>query len=471
MKNKKGFAFIETIIIVVVLCSALLLLYSTYSAIISDEKAKIYYDDPAFIYYTNYVKNFLIEYANLDNIKTNYFNNTYIVTIGTGFDKLFYNTSYETSGPSSLETIVREFKINQIILVKTKMFNTCFTGKEDYCEYSLSSLSYNTQKYINSLNDTSSEYLLVVEYAIKYTDDGLEKCTPLIDSNCKTYYASISIDDKSIKSNPNLSYYIKSLYTGVQGENSIYYHDSSLTNGAGDNSYRYAGASSSVNNYVCFGSDEDTCPTENLYRIIGVIDGKVKLIKDSSLKESMQWDSNGANTWSTSSLNTYLNGTYLNTFSEDWQAKIATTTWKVGGISSSDVTASTMYTNEMNSTTSGKDGLTEYSSKVALMYAHDYGFAASPTAWTTTLVNYNGNDSAGTSITTNDWLYLGPYEWLVSRDSSHSGYSYLVFSSGGVSNYGDSVTFSRAVRPVFFLDPTITYLSGTGTSSYPIRIN
>ena len=40
---------------------------------------------------------------------------------------------------------------------------------------------------------------------------------------------------------PTLTEYIKSQYTGTQGENSLYYHNSTLTNGAGDNSYRYAG--------------------------------------------------------------------------------------------------------------------------------------------------------------------------------------------------------------------------------------
>ena len=59
--------------------------------------------------------------------------------------------------------------------------------------------------------------------------------------------------------------YIKSLYTS-QGENGMYYHDSSLANSAEDNSYRYAGAN--PNNYVCFGSDEEVCSSDNLYRII-----------------------------------------------------------------------------------------------------------------------------------------------------------------------------------------------------------
>ena len=59
----------------------------------------------------------------------------------------------------------------------------------------------------------------------------------------------------------------------------IYHHTSSLVNGAGDNSYRYAGASESVNNFVCFGSTTSPCSEDNLYRIIGVFEDKVKLIK------------------------------------------------------------------------------------------------------------------------------------------------------------------------------------------------
>ena len=67
-----------------------------------------------------------------------------------------------------------------------------------------------------------------------------------------------------------LADYVISQYTGTQGDNGIYYHESSLANGAGDNSYRYAGASDSVNNYICLGSDVATCPDANLFRIIGV---------------------------------------------------------------------------------------------------------------------------------------------------------------------------------------------------------
>ena len=74
----------------------------------------------------------------------------------------------------------------------------------------------------------------------------------------KSFNAKLMIQKKADKQ--TLAEYVKSQYTGTQGENSLYYHNSSLANGAGDNSYRYAGASDSVNNYICLGSDAATCP-------------------------------------------------------------------------------------------------------------------------------------------------------------------------------------------------------------------
>ena len=68
-------------------------------------------------------------------------------------------------------------------------------------------------------------------------------------------------------------------------DDTLYHHTSSLANGSGDNSYRYAGAN--PNNYVCFGSDATTCPEDNLYRIIGVFGNQVKLIKATITKSNL----------------------------------------------------------------------------------------------------------------------------------------------------------------------------------------
>ncbi len=206
MRSKKGFAFVETIITVVILSASLLYLYSTYNAIISDEKVRLYYDDPAYIYYTNYVRKFLEEYSDIENVKKNYFNDTYIVTLGTGFDALFNEVEKADNRIYSLEEIVKSFKINQMILVKSEMFDNCYEGTEKYCKSSINNLSYNMQKYVNSLSDTKYDYYLVIEYANKLEDTTEEnknkerdiiKCTPGMDKRCQTYYASVGMYGKT----------------------------------------------------------------------------------------------------------------------------------------------------------------------------------------------------------------------------------------------------------------------------------
>ena len=255
-----------------------------------------------------------------------------------------------------------------------------------------------------------------------------------------------------------LAEYVISQYTGVQGENGIYYHNSSLENGAGDNSYRYAGASNNVNNYICLGSDATTCPDANLFRIIGVFGDQTKVIRAKSVGDQ-KWNTSKANAWSSSSLNTYLNGEYLTNLGT-LADKIATTTWKVGGGSSTylyDV-PTTAYQYEVGSSAS----TTTYEAKIGLMYASDYGFAASSSAWTTKLSSYSSN-------TSKNWLYLGSYEWTISRYSGGTTGAFVVGGSGGVGS--DAVTSSCAARPSFNLESSVKYVSGSGTIENPIRIN
>ena len=258
---------------------------------------------------------------------------------------------------------------------------------------------------------------------------------------------------------PTLAEYIKSQYTGTQGDNALYYHNSTLTNGAGDNSYRYAGASDSVNNYICLGSDEATCPDANLFRIIGVFGDQTKVIRAKSIG-NQKWDTNNSNTWSSSSLNTYLNGEYLTSLGTIAE-KIATTTWKVGGRSSTylyDV-PTTAYQYEVGSSAS----TTTYDAKIGLMYVSDYGFAADQSGWTTKLDSYGSNSSK-------NWLYLGSFEWTISRNSDLASSAFFVYSTGYVNYYYVYIN-SFAVRPVFNLESSVKYVSGSGSMSDPVRVN
>ena len=240
-------------------------------------------------------------------------------------------------------------------------------------------------------------------------------------------------------------------------DDTLYHHTSSLANGAGDNSYRYAGASASVNNYICLGSDATTCPDANLFRIIGVFGDQTKVIRAKSVGDK-EWNTSADNTWSSSSLNTYLNGEYLTSLGT-LAKKIATTTWKVGGgsiIYLYDV-PKTVYQYEVGSSAS----TTTYDAKIGLMYLSDYGFAADQSGWTTKLSSYNSN-------TSKNWLYLGSEEWTISRYSGYAFYAFRVYS--GYAVYID-VIYSHAARPSFNLESSVKYVSGSGSMSDPVRVN
>ena len=372
-----------------------------------------------------------------------------------------------------------------------------------------------------------------------------------------------------------LSDCVISQYTGTQGDNALYYHNSTLTNGAGDNSYRYAGgdyvlteagkatgatmmigynnsvttalidfycngtkqyvgyASScstshyylikgdttqyqtynealnasvekgyltkdNVKNFVCFGSDATTCPTENLYRIIGVFNNHVKLIKYDYAKSSLlgtdgdfsqeytsnyfsgeqgespssnslyYWNNAGTNTWSASKLNTVnLNTNFTTNIGTAWANKIATTTWKVGGgtyANLRDAVPKTAYQYEVGSSAS----TTTYDAKIGLMYVSDYYYSASPSAWT--LVGYNSDYTKSyASAKGENWLYGGGWDWTISRRSGTSNRAFRVDLNGFVGrNFVDDFS---GVRPSFSLLSSTTYVSGSGSMSDPVRIN
>ena len=293
---------------------------------------------------------------------------------------------------------------------------------------------------------------------------------------CYVYFDIARFD--KLCNTSTLACHVAKLYTGTQGENGIYYHNTSLTNGAGDNNYRYAGAN--PNNYICLGSDATTCPDDNLFRIIGVFGDKVKVIRDKSVVK-MHWDTRD-NTWSISSLNTYLNGTYLTSIGT-LSDKIDMATWKVGGNTWDNISVSTakeVYDYEIkNPSTTASTGETEYSAKIGLMYVSDYMFAVLQDNWT--LVAYNSNDATKDyrAVKTENWLYLGSDEYTITRSSKYSGDVFAIYSSGEVYSYsvscnsGDPLpcsAYAKYARPSFYLISSVEYSGGTGTSSDPIRI-
>ena len=175
------------------------------------------------------------------------------------------------------------------------------------------------------------------------------------------------------------------------------------------------------------------------------------------------WSESSSNTWSSSTLNTsILNGTYLSTLGSKWSNLIATTNWKVGGMSySSSNTAKQYYTTELGSSSSS----TTYSAKIGLMYVSDYGYAASPENWNTNMGRLDTDTNRN-----NNWMHMGAAEWTISRISDFTYSAFYVLDTGYVYLNG-YVFITRAVRPSFYLESSVEFSSGTGTSTDPYRLS
>ena len=391
----------------------------------------------------------------------------------------------------------------------------------------LGSLERKTSGGVTGFDITTSQGLITIEDNYEITSTGtvtqewqIEVIFANLDSDQnantgKTFSANLIIQEEKILTSiadvcpdgGNLADCVVLLNTTSKDSKytGLYHHDADLANGAQDNSYRYSGAN--PNNYVCFGSTESPCTEENLYRIIGAFDDdkdsnyQIKLIKadyttsamlgtdgrdydgaysdvtfyykgsmDTSTIAGYRWNNDtsvsryGSNNWTTSEFNTInLNTNYWNYLGTTWQNLITPTTWHLGGMTSSRNTAKAFYDGERNNAGYGSNSTT-YTDEIGLMYVSDYGYAASPEAWTNNLFDYKNS-----TITTNNWMYMGLLEWTITPLSSSSNYVFLVSSHGGLID--NLAFFDYSARPVFYLESTVELSSGTGTSTDPFVLN
>ncbi len=442
------------------------------------------------------------------NIETNTFTYT-----NTGTPELILQVVDKTSG----NPVTSITGLDYVTVTDGK--NTSISGFDITTKNGLIALFLN--KEINASPKTVEEYTITITLVNHNFDQNV--------NTGKNFSGKLIIQKEKMitsisdvaKSGDALATVLETL--GTKGDSSLtglYHHDANLTNGAGDNSYRFAGAD--PNNYVCFGSDEATCPTENLYRIIGVIDGKVKLIhaygatttmlgtnegyaktyqeavsnnlelaqsfykgkEDFAKIGTYKWNKTRDNTWSTSTTNTINLNTnylaYLDGKNTKWKNMIADTTWYVGGMTPANgalSNAKTAYNYEVGA---NKDATTTVTSKIGLMYVSEYYYGATPDYWMLPGYDTNGNvNDAGTAWIGEDyskayndnWMSTGLNEWTVSRDSGGSDVAFGVNGFGGV--FGDGVGSSDGdvVRPSFSLSSSIKFTSGEGTAVNPIRIN
>ena len=246
--------------------------------------------------------------------------------------------------------------------------------------------------------------------------------------------------------------------------------DNTLQIGANESitEYRYRGAS--PKNYVTFNNE--------VWRIIGVfptddgtgnIENRIKIIKDQSIGDR-SWDTGESNNWARpATLNTELNTTYLNSLDSTAQNMIGNTKFYLGGYKIYDIQKDVMYQYErkIKNTTSNEfyngTNPNNWVGKLSLMYASDYGYAASD-ACAQTLVNY-----ANATCKNNNWLFKGIDEWILPQSASGRAIAFFV-ESGGIDGEGIVSDFQLAVRPVLYLISSVEITGGDGTSSSPYTL-
>ena len=280
-----------------------------------------------------------------------------------------------------------------------------------------------------------------------------------------------------------------------------------------ENGIRYEGAD--PNNYICLDNKTSGTCSDNslLFRIIGLFDeeystngtsssGTKKLLKVIDTNNyggtsGKLWNSANTNNWSTASLKTELNGTYLTTLlgtsnvNSKLSSAIANAKWHLGGANSTSssnyfcqkITTENLHKAERSPYATSGTLQNLYSgnpssiyAKVGLMYPSDYGYAT--VGGTTTNKSscrekelYNWDSSSFSDCKNNDWLYTSQVaswgsnknEWLLSPGSSGSVNATYLGSSGYVYIYDTGVSGRQiAVRPAFYLDSSVLKIVGTG---------
>lgn len=232
MKKKNGFIFIETMIVVVVLLASLLLIYSSYMGLISNNRRMARYDDPAFIYKTYSVGKFLLDLKDENgssiignkikeqnaiinqresgNIKNEDKNKSPIVYISINDNDLFYDSSSSDNNSGNetrkdfFSTLYNSLNIQTIILVNKKQI----TSSKEGVKINESEISSDLYKYLMSIdvsNDKDDQSYLVVMYAEKVNGttcdvnkllNGVEvKDLMERESACTYYYANLKVQE------------------------------------------------------------------------------------------------------------------------------------------------------------------------------------------------------------------------------------------------------------------------------------
>lgn len=207
-RNNKGFIFIETIIVITFLATSLIIVYKSFNNVLTNEKRRLYYDDPLYLYRTYYVLDFL-ESHNITSfiereLKENKVaDNNRLMTEFVCQDSLVLSKMEDRTW---CESLVSKFSIKHIYFsyYDTTPLASCTDEEGLKCgmQNSLKGVSLTALQYIRTLGGKGKEgYRIIIEYVAK-----MEKkvdYTTTEDKESKNY---------KIENKPDTKYFYASLY-------------------------------------------------------------------------------------------------------------------------------------------------------------------------------------------------------------------------------------------------------------------
>ncbi len=382
---------------------------------------------------------------------------------------------------------------------------------------STSKTSYTLYIWIDGANYTNPNTMMNKTFNFKLHADGegavlkktaAETITELYTSASKTTVTNNSITYNTAPSVSLMNDRLGGTTTDLDGGNIRYY-------GASPKNFIY---------FNCSDYSNQTSSTCETWRIIGVFNGKLKLIRGSQIGK-YSWDNKntttgaetayGKNDWTTARLMKLLNpSNYYTIDSNDngngqslyWNAQsgtcfsgknnvttagkdnattacnfkstgikndttrnmIAETTYNLGGWTNSSVYPNQIYGYERGTTVfSGRP--TTWTGKIALAYPSDYGYAADLSLCQQQLGSYND-----ATCTSNNWMKNivtnrgDNHGWLL---TPYSVSAYGVWRVGSSGDYDTNVYYAYGVVPVLSLSSELGIESGDGSIWNPYKLS
>ena len=487
--------------------------------------------------------------------------NTYpktdIYAIGTKEDKssMEFSVSMETSGTKQINYVLALTEIQEGETLKSdkvkiylekegKVVNNFETNKGQTIE------SFKN-KYVEGLIDnyaiyqdvltTSKEthnYTLTAWIDESYILPIKNETTTTKETNKETYKFKVKVvgvdTPITIKEKSNVTTGVDTLITLTNNKNEsglytiTHPKDSTLQIGTNEDitEYRYRGAN--PKNYVTFNNE--------VWRILGVfkaddgtgkIENRIKLIRNESIGDNY-WnnctDENGdgicdetnkaRNDWTGATLNTYLNGTYLNSLDSTSKSLISNSKYYLGGygfkratpeyiVEATKMTGVEAYSYERKvqnenctSLYDESEGFTwnfgtgcyyygtnpnSFTGKLALMYVSDYFYSSlncENKILSEAYIDDNGNAQIKETSTVDiracndtNWLYNLKQNELVLPQVTISPGAWAVLKDAGNMEYtGLSSGIGAQARPVLYLISSVRITGGNGTIGSPYTL-